>query len=235
MPPVLASSMVLGHFGVAFAAKRVAPRVSLGWLLGASVALDLLWPILLILGAEHVRIAPGDTLVTPLDFYDYPITHSLLAVVAWSLLVGGVYFAVSRQRVGALAVGLLVASHWFLDAIVHRPDLPLYPGSEELIGLGLWNSYAATILVEAVLFFGGLIVYTRTTTPADRAGRYALWSFVIFFVLVYAGNLVGPPPPTPQAIGWVGLAQWLIVPWGWWIDAHRAVRRPAVGAVASAG
>ena len=216
--------MFLGHYGVAFAAKRIAPRACLGWLLAATATLDLVWPIFLLLGVEHVRIAPGITLMTPLDFYDYPITHSLLGALGWSVLVGGLYFGVNRDRVGAVVIAALVTSHWVLDAIVHRPDLPLYPGGEARFGLGLWNSLPATLVVETVFFVGGLWIYLLTTRATDRAGSYALWSFVALFSVIFVASTFGPPPPSVAAIAWMGFAQWLIVPWGWWIDAHRTER-----------
>ena len=114
--------MFLGHHAAAFAAKPLAPRVSLGTLIAAALLVDLLWPILLILGLEHVRIAPGITAVTPLDFYDYPITHSLVAVLGWSIAMA------LLVRKHPLVVGATVFSHWVLDFITHRPDLPLWPG-----------------------------------------------------------------------------------------------------------
>src|SRR6186997_1593750 len=125
--------MFIGHFGVAFAAKRPAPRVSLGTLFLAAQFIDLLWPILLLLGVERVRIAPGITTVTPLDFEYYPISHSLAAVLGWAVLVGGASFLVRRETRGALIVAALVVSHWFLDLLMHRPDLPLVPGGSSRV------------------------------------------------------------------------------------------------------
>lgn len=120
--------MFIGHVGAAFAAKRFAPKTSLGTLVFATGFLDLIWTIFLLFGIEHVRIAPGITRVTPFDFYDYPVSHSLLAVVGRSLAVALVYFAAKRYSTGAWVVGVCVLSHWFLDWIVHRPDLALWPG-----------------------------------------------------------------------------------------------------------
>src|SRR6186997_681775 len=128
--------MFIGHFGVAFAAKRPAPRVSLGTLFLAAQFIDLLWPVLLLLGVERVRIAPGITRVTPLDFEHYPISHSLLAVLGWAVLVGGAHFLLRRERRAALIVAALVLSHWVLDLLMHRPDLPLAPGATVLVGFG---------------------------------------------------------------------------------------------------
>ena len=216
--------MFLGHFGMGFAAKRHAPRASLGTLFAAAQFVDLLWPTLLLLGVERVAIAPGNTVVTPLDFAYYPFSHSLLAVVGWAALVGGGYLALRGARREALVLALLVISHWVLDAVVHRPDLPLTPFGETRIGLGLWNSLPATVLVETPLFFLGCWLYARATRPLDRAGRWGLWGLVAFLLLIQAGNLFGDPPPSVTAIAWVGQAQWLLVLWAYWVDRHREVR-----------
>jgi hypothetical protein len=211
----------IGHFGVGFAAKRVAPRVSLGTAFLAAQFLDLLWPTLLLLGVETVRIAPGATAVTPLIFDHYPISHSLLAVVGWGLALGVVYALTTKSTRGAIVVGALVVSHWLLDAIVHIPDLPLAPSGDARIGLGLRQSKAATLAVELPIFAAGVWLYVRSTTARVKVGSYGLVGLVAFLALVYAGNLFGEPPPSATAIAWVGQAQWLLVAWGYWVDAHR--------------
>jgi len=213
--------MFIGHFGLGFAAKRVAPRLSLGTAFLAAQFLDLLWPTLLLAGVERVRIAPGTTVVTPLAFEYYPISHSLLAVVLWSVLLGLGWVLWRRDARGALVVGLLVLSHWLLDAIVHAPDLPLLPGGATRIGLGLWQSRAATLAVELPIFFAGVALYLRSTRGLDRIGTWGVAGLVALLVLIYVGNLFGPPPTSVVAIAWVGHAQWLLVLLGYWVDAHR--------------
>ena len=213
--------MFIGHFGVGFGAKAAAPRTSLGLLFLAAQFVDLLWPTLLLLGLEHVKIAPGVTRVTPLDFIEYPISHSLLAVVVWSVLFAGVYYGIGKYRTGAWVCGLAVLSHWVLDLLVHRPDLPLAPGGSARFGLGLWNSLPATLAVELAIFGLGVYLYWRTTKALDRTGSLAFWGLVIFLLLVFASNVLGPPPPSETAIAWVGQAQWLLVLWAFWVDRHR--------------
>ena len=215
--------MFIGHHAAALAAKRVAPSVSLGTLFFATMWLDLLWPILLLAGVEHVRIAPGITAFTPLDFYDYPFSHSLLNVLGWSVIIGLIHFVIRKSWRDASVVGVAVLSHWLLDFPVHRPDLPLWPGGPK-VGLGLWSSVPATIVVEVALFIGCLILYLRTTRARDRIGSIALWALVVFVGLIYAANAVSPPPPSWKAVAYAGLAAWLFVPWGWWIDRHREAR-----------
>lgn len=215
--------MFIGHHAAAFAAKRVAPRVSLGTLFFATMWLDLLWPLLLLAGVEHVRIAPGITKFTPLDFYDYPISHSLLTVIGWSVLFAVLHYARRKSWRDAGLVGAAVLSHWLLDLPMHRPDLPLWPGGPK-VGFGLWNSIPLTIAIEVTLFILGLVLYLRATRARDRIGSIALWALVVFVAAIYVANITSPPPPSADAIAWVGLAAWLFVPWGWWIDRHREAR-----------
>lgn len=212
--------MFIGHFGVAFAAKRLAPRTSLATLILASQFLDLLWPILLLLGFEHVRIVPGITKVQPFDFYDYPFSHSLTMALRWALAVGLFYYLARRYVRGAWVAGALVLSHWVLDWLVHRPDLPLWPGGPKY-GLGLWNSWPASISVEVILFGVGIWLYLSSTRARDRVGVYALWSLITLLSLGWLAAVFGPPPPDTHQLALGALGMWIVVPWAWWADAHR--------------
>lgn len=216
--------MFIGHYAVGFAAKKIAPKVSLGTFFLSVQLLDLIWPILILAGIEHVKINPGDTAFTPLDFYDYPISHSLITSLGWSLALGVVYLLLKKYPRGAWVLGAGVFSHWVLDFITHRPDLPLGPGSSEYFGLGLWNSPLWSVIVEGVLFLTGVAIFVRGTIANDKTGKYALWALVGFLALVWVINMVGPPPPSVDAIGYSALLLWLLVPWGYWIDRHRRVR-----------
>lgn len=215
--------MFLGHFAVALGAKRVAPHTSLGTLVAAAQLIDLVWPALILLGVEVVRIDPGNTAYTPLDFVSYPITHGATSVLLWAAAFGAAYMWRRRYRAGAWVVAGLVASHWLLDALSHRPDLPLWPGGPR-VGLGLWGSVPATVAVESLLFAGGAWLYYRTTRWKDGVGRFGLYAYLGLLLLISAGNLLGPPPPSVEAIGVAGLALWLFVPLAAWIDRHRLVR-----------
>ena len=132
--------------------------------------LDLIWPTLLLRGVEHVRIAPGATAVTPLDFVRYPWSHSLVMAAAWALLFAGIYVFIRRYPRGAVVALALVLSHWLLDVIAHRPDLPLVPWGGPLVGLGLWHSMPATVIVEVVMFALGIYLYKTNTEPVDATG-----------------------------------------------------------------
>jgi hypothetical protein len=213
--------MFIGHFAVALAAKKSAPKASLGTLFFAAQLVDLVWPILVLAGIEVVRIAPGITAFTPLDFEQYPISHSMAGAIAWSLLLGAGYYALRKQTRESVVLCCLVFSHWLLDLLTHRPDLQLLPGVDYRVGLGLWNSVAATVIVEVGLFATGVFLYLRSTRAKDRTGAWALYGLLAFLAVIYAMNILSPPPPGPEAIGYAGLAMWLFIPWGWWIDRHR--------------
>ncbi len=222
--------MFIGHFAVALGAKRLAPRVSLGTLVAAAQLIDLVWPVLILAGVEVVRIDPGNTAHTPLDFVSYPFSHGATSVLLWAAIFAGLHWWRRRDLAAAWTLAGVVVSHWLLDALTHRPDLPLWPGGP-LVGLGLWNSVPGTVAVEALLFADGAWLYYQATRWRDAVGRFGLYAFVGLLLLIAVGNLLGPPPPSPQAIGAAGLALWLFVPFAAWVDRHRQVRetidRPA--------
>jgi hypothetical protein len=217
--------MIIGHFALALAAKTWAPRTSLGTLIAAAAFLDLLWPVLLLLGVEEVVIAPGVTAFTPLDFTFYPWSHSLLMSAAYGVLFASGYFALTGYGSGAMAVLLLVPSHWVLDFVVHRPDLPLVPWAGARYGLGLWNSPVATLSVELSLLGLGLGLYLWATRARDAVGAWGLAGFLLLVLGLYAGAVFGPPPPSVSAIAWTDMGQWLFIALATWIDRHRASRR----------
>jgi membrane-bound metal-dependent hydrolase YbcI (DUF457 family) len=210
---------------VGLAAKRVTPQVSLAALLAAPLLLDLLWPVFLLLGFETVRIDPGNTAVTPLDLHDYPYSHSLVMAIVWSLVFGAVLGHFYQSVRVSLVGGALVFSHWLLDYVTHRPDMPLYPGSEAYVGLGLWNSVAGTLVVELSLFAGGVFLYARSTRANDKRGKLGFWSLMALLVAFYFAAVFGPPPPdVPSLIGG-SFAIVLLLGWAFWADRHRQALR----------
>jgi hypothetical protein len=212
--------LFIGHAALALAAKPLAPRVSLALLLAATYWLDMVWPVFLLAGIEQVRIDPGNTAVTPLDFVHYPWSHSLAAALAWSALFGLACLRTGKRA--ALLLALLVFSHWVLDVITHRADMPLWPGSGTLLGFGLWNSIPATIAIECAMFAIGVWIYARSAPSRDRIGTFAFWGLVVFLALIYLANIFGPPPPSVMAIAIAGIAgAALFTVWSWWADRHR--------------
>jgi len=205
--------MFVGHMAVALAAKRVVPRVNLGWLMAGVTGLDLVWPVLVIAGIEQVRIVPGATAFTPLVFDWYPWSHSLVMSIVWGLVLAGVARAFGVERTALpLLVGLVV-SHWVLDFAAHAPDMPLWPGRSPRLGLGLWNSIPGTLVVEGAMWVSGIAVYLRGHPLRGTVSRLALWSLVVICTVMWAAGPWTPPPPTPAALGWFSLIGWLIPPW----------------------
>lgn len=213
--------MFIGHYALAFGAKKAAPAVSLGTLFLAAQLADLLWPILVLAGIETVEIRPGATRVTPLVFVYYPYSHSLLALILWGAAFAAVHRGLRNSRLATgFLLSALVVSHWFLDFLTHAPDMPLWPGGPRA-GLGLWNSRPGTIGVELSLFLGGLVLYLRATRARNRRGVWALWSLVVFLLAAYLVNLFGPPPPGVAAVAGSAAVMWFLVAWGYWIDRNR--------------
>jgi hypothetical protein len=200
--------MFLGHFAAGLVASRSEPRLPLGTAFLAAQLPDAIWPYLLLAGVERVTIAPGDTAMTPLRFDHYPWSHSLAMVVVWGVVAWVVGRAAGLAPRAAMLLLPLALSHWVLDVASHRPDMPVVPGRGPLLGLGLWNSVAGTLVVELGLFALGLFVYAR-----GRRLGIGFWSLVGVLVVVYAANVAGPPPPSVTAIA---LSMIAFVPLLWW-------------------
>jgi hypothetical protein len=199
--------MFVGHYGVSFVAKNVEPAIPL-WLLFVAVQwLDVMWAPLVLLGVEKVRIVPGITASNPLDLYYMPYTHSLVAAVAWSAAAFAAHRIVVREAgaIAALVVAAAVFSHWVLDFIVHRPDLPLYDNAAK-VGLGIWNFAALAFVMEAVLFFGGMYLYVRT----ESRRRTAIIAFGVFMLALHALVFFGAPPPSDRAAAITALVAYVV-------------------------
>lgn len=207
--------MFIGHFGLAFGGKKIKNPPSLAIMFVAVQLLDLLWPIFVLTGLETFTIEPGNTALTPLNFTYYPYSHSFLISVFWAILFGIIYYYFTKNRNNSIFLVLLVFSHWILDFITHRPDLPLSPFSDAKFGLGLWNSPIIEIVLETGIFLVGLFLYTKHV-KVNR--KIAFWSLIIFLLAVHFSNIFGPPPPSINAVAWSANLMWLIVLWAWWIE-----------------
>lgn len=207
--------MFIGHFAVGFASKKMNKSLSLPLAFIAVQFLDFIWPIFVLLGIETVRIEEGITALVPFDFTHYPYSHSLLMTVVWSLLFGFVYFISTKNRQNSIILGLLVFSHWVLDLIVHRPDLPLSPFSDHKVGLGMWNYPLLEIVFEFGIFLLGVYLYYTSKKPKKQ---FSFWSLVVVLLIFQIMNFVGPPAPDVNAIAWGTNMMWLFVVWAWWIE-----------------
>jgi hypothetical protein len=219
--------MFIGHLALGLAAKRATPHMSLAVLFAAAQLADLLWPVFLAVGIETVRIDPGNTAFTPFDFVSYPYSHSLVFLVIWGVLFAWAYRLTAGNGHAFLVIAGLVVSHWVLDVLTHRPDMPLYPGSSKF-GLGLWNSIPWTMALEVPLFGVGVWLYARTTRARDKIGRWAFFALVAFLLFAYVVSVAGPPPPPVPVLYWSALGGALVLTtWAWWADRHRDSITPA--------
>lgn len=211
--------MFIGHFAMGLAASRVEKRLPLGTALLAAQLPDAIWPYLLLTGAETVSIAPGDTAMTPLRFDSYPWSHSLLMVAITGALLALLYKALSGEtRAAAFFAGLAV-SHWVLDFITHREDMPLLPSGDLKVGLGLWNSVPLTVGVEGLMYLGAVAFFAH-----GRRMKLSFWVLAATLGIIYVVNVLGPPPPgVPQ----IAVSMIALVPLVWWWGNKAGAPAPA--------
>jgi hypothetical protein len=186
---------------------------------------DVLWAVFVLLGIEKVRIIPGITATNPLDLYYMPYTHSLVAALVWAG-AGFVGYKFTRKSLSrpALLVAAALFSHWVLDLIVHRPDLPIYDDKYK-VGLGLWNYPALAFALEASLLFGGLILYLRATKPVSSLGKYGMPVFGILLLGVQGIVFFGAPPSSPVAAALTALVSYILLAGiVYWLDLKRVDR-----------
>jgi len=203
--------MFVGHYGPSFAIKAIRPTIPL-WLLFIAVQLvDVAWAVLVLLGVEKVRIVPGITASNPLDLYYMPYTHSLVAAIVWSVAAAVVVVLLPRvaTRAAAIWIGAAVFSHWVLDVLVHRPDLPIYDDTMK-IGLGLWNFPAVALALEVALLFGGMVMYLRVTHAVNAIGRFGLPVLGVVMVAIQCYVFFGPAPTSPAAAATTALVAYVV-------------------------
>jgi hypothetical protein len=219
--------MLVGHVAVGLTVKRLQPTLSLGTLVCAAMLADLLWCIFMIAGLEHVQFKPGRGAANYFVATNIAMSHSLLMDGLWAALFAAIYFGVRRDRRGAWIVFFAVLSHWVLDFISHRPDMPLAPNVPTYLGLGLWNSVPAAVLVEGSFWFIAVILFAHATNARKRAGGYWYWIAVAILTLLWYNNLTGPPPPDPYLAPFASLVLFsLAVAWAYWMNSLRPTRVP---------
>jgi membrane-bound metal-dependent hydrolase YbcI (DUF457 family) len=215
--------MFVGHFAVGLTAKRIAPAISLGTLVLAAMLADLLWCLFMIAGIEHVQFGSAMGAGNYFQASDIAWSHSLLMDAVWGALLAAAYFLRRRSPRGAAILFAAVLSHWVLDWIAHRPDMPLAPGVPTYFGLGLWASIPATLLLEGGFWLAAVVFYARAFPPKGRAGIFAYWTVVALLTLAWYGNISGPPPRDPRATPYVSLTLFsLAVAWAYWMDRLRS-------------
>ncbi len=220
--------MLVGHLAAGLVAKRVEPRLSLGTCVLAAMAADFIWCIFLLGGIERVQFQSGAGAANYLVASNIAWSHSLLLDLVWATLFAVAYFLWWRYACGAWVVFAAVISHWLLDVVSHRPDMPLAPGVPERLGLGLWTSFPATLMVEGGFWVVALLLYMRSTRPRSRAGVYVLWGGSALLTVAWCNNIAGPPPSNPHAAPIASLIFFsLLVAWAYWINRLRPVEQAA--------
>ena len=213
--------MFIGHFALGFAAKRALPKRNLALLMVAPLLLDMIFPPLVLLGIERMHLEPGNTAIFPAVLDHIVWSHSVVMTVLWSALYAAFVFALTRDKRAALICAALVASHWVLDFVTHRPDMPLAPGVETKLGLGLWHSLPGTLVVELPIWAASLWLYYSSTVAKDRIGKVAPAVFIVLLTGSYFGSIFGPPPPSAEAFAAAGIGAMLLIPFIAWFDSHR--------------
>ena len=217
--------MLVGHFAVGFVGKRVEPKLSLGTLVLAAMLADFMWVFFLLAGIEQVQLRPGRGAANYGVAVNIAWSHGLLTDAVWAALFAAAYFLRRRHARGAWVLFAAVLSHWLLDFVAHRPDMPLAPGVHRYFGLGLWASVPATVIVEGGFWLLAVIMYVRATRPKHWAGVYAFWPVVALLTLAWYNNVAGPPPPNPRAAPVASLVFFsLAVAWAYWMNRLRPAR-----------
>lgn len=221
--------MLAGHLAIGLLAKRVEPAISLGTFVLAAMLADLLWCVFMIAGMEHAQFRPGMGAANYFVASDIAMSHSLLMDTIWAALLAGAWFVWRRQPRAALVLGAAVISHWLLDLVSHRPDMPLAPRVHRYFGLGLWTSIPATVIIEGGFWLFAIVIYTRATEPRNRAAGFVFWSGAALFTLAWYSNIAGPPPRNFKAAPVVSLVFFsLMVAWACGVNClrHSMVTRP---------
>jgi hypothetical protein len=202
--PTEENIMYMGHFAMAFAAKPVASKISLGVLLVAPQVIDILYGFFALIGVSQIDYNPWD--------------HSLVMSLVWSVAAIIIYFVISHDLLSGIIIGLLVSSHWVCDFISWDHVLPLTFGNSQKVGLGLYNSMPTMLAVDFGLFGIAFAYYLFRTKPRDHTGKWAPWALVAYLLALIPTTLLPGKLIIITAIGML-----LVVPIGMWIDRHRSI------------
>jgi hypothetical protein len=214
--------MLVGHYAVALIAKRTEPRINLGTLVLAAMFADIAWCVFMIFGLEQVQFKSGMGAGKYFSATNIALSHSLLMDVVWATALALAYLLRRGYQRGSLVIFFVVLSHWLLDFVSHRPDLPIAPQMHTYVGLGLWNSIPATLLVEGSFWCFAVILYVRCTRSKSLLAAFFFWIGIILLTLVWFGNIAGSPPQNPKAAPFASLTVFLLtLAWAYWIDRVR--------------
>ena len=207
--------MFAGHVGAALALGRIERRMNVGVLVTAALLLDgVLWLFVLV-GWESVSI-PADFARTHQPEFVFPYSHGLFAGLLWSALAGAAgllahaHLSRSKWRAAAL-ISAAVFSHWLLDALVHRAELPLTGAASPTIGLGLWNAMPIALTIEAAIVVAGVYLFMRGSA-LSRTRSFALAAMSLsLLAFTIVGMTIAPPPPSAFAMAGSSLVTLVLV------------------------
>lgn len=175
--------MFMGHYGPAVwdsQRGKTKPIIALWQGFLAVQAIDIVFALLAILGVE------GTVVINDQPFFNIPWSHSLLTAVVISLVTGLMFYRLKPTvgKKGFWVIVILAFSHWVFDLVVHRPDLPLYPGSGLVFGFGFWNFPLSAYVLEMGLLGAGLFYWVRVTRSQSVFYTIAPWVLFVFMGVI---------------------------------------------------
>jgi hypothetical protein len=205
--------MFIGHYGVAYAAKAVAPKAPLAAYFLAVQALDVLFSVFVLGGIEHLEIVHQYTRYNPYRLYDMPITHSLVGSLGWAVAVGILAAMLRLPRRESSWLGLAVFSHFILDLLVHTPDLSIAGGNTARLGLGLWNNVPVVLVLELLVLLGGWMLFNRSQRSDTTFPKQRNRIFLGILALLTVATPFMPDPASPTAFAVQALVAYCALAW----------------------
>jgi membrane-bound metal-dependent hydrolase YbcI (DUF457 family) len=221
--------MFIGHYAVSFAAKRLAPEISMGILVFAANFPDIIWSIAIILGIENAHIASDSSVFTPVGLNYYAISHSFVVSIVLSVLFANLYWWKKKDVTGALVIGGAGFSHWLLDFVTAPSTLPLFPGSSMNLGLGLLSSMTSRLLVEELLLVIGVLLYLSITKLKKKIKLYGFATFVLLISATYIVSNMKQIEFGERLLGEFVVFTLVLPVWAQWFDENSETERAGWG------